>query len=984
MIGAGRKLGAALVAAVLGVALLANSAQAEFGIASFDMQIAAKAAADPNRVIASPEGGQFSQAGGHPYSVITHIEWNNHPDTSTDPEFAGVPTPDADLKDTLVDLPPGFVGNPNALASCTSAELLRGGVFFQDPTECPPDSAVGIVQLRTTFAPFPNVPLFNMTPAPGSPARFGFKFAGSVVYFDTALRSGDYGIVVGPRSAAQALRITASNVTFWGQPADPRHDEQRCNPKFEMADDPLTASCQGEVGESTGPHASNVAKLPFLTMPSACTPAGRGQKWTVRSDSWQDPGNYATASLFTHEAPYAPEEGAPGEEVGTTGCSKVPFEPNFSAQATQKSAASSSGLEVGLKFPTDGLLNPDGIAQSALKKAVVTLPEGMTINPSQAEGLGVCGPSEYASASIESFGCPDTAKIGSVEVKTPLLKETIPGNVYVAKPDDPETRTKGAENPFDSLIAIYIVLREPQRGISVKIPGKVAPDPKTGQITASFDDLPQLPFESFAFKFREGPRAPLITPSTCGQFKTEADFYPWARPNEAVHTNSEFEIDQGPNNGPCPSGGVPPFHPGFSAGALNNNAGTFSPFLMRLTRSDGEQDMTKFSAVLPKGLSAKIAGVAWCPESAIELAREKTGTEEQEEQSCPANSQIGTIMAGAGVGSTLIYVPGRLYLSGPFNGAPLSVVAVVPAVAGPFDVGTVVTHVALGHDHRTARVDVEGDRSDPLPHILAGIPLNVRDIQVNVDRPGFTLNPTSCDPTQIQAAIFGSNLDFFSSADDISVPLASRFQIANCSGLDFKPKLALSLSGGTKRGQFPAFKAILTPRPGDANLNATAVRLPHSSFLEQGHIRTICTRVQFAAKACPAGSIYGHVKAWTPLLDEPLEGPVYLRSSDHKLPDMVLALNGVLDIEAVGRVDSVKGEIRASFEDLPDAPVTKVLLTMQGAKKGLIVNSRNLCGQTPKAKVKAQGHNGKPYDFAPPMKTACNGKAKRRTNSKHH
>jgi hypothetical protein len=964
-----------IVGAALAVPL---AAQAEFGINSFDVQLAAKPPAPGDEAELATSGGTYHEAGGHPYSIVTHIEWNNHPNVS------GLPLPDGDIKDTSVDLPAGLVGNPTPFPRCTSLQL--SGNFLTTGylgliTECPTDSQVGVVHLRYTedSAAESVLPLFNMTAPTGSGGRFGFNAASTLVYFDaSASPESGYRITVGTHDAQQALRIFRADVTFWGMPADPSHDGERCNVgALVMAGTASHASCPKGAGDPQGPHSAGVARVPFLTLPTSCPSEGEGEEWPLRTVSWQEPSVVAQASVRSHLAPYAPESGAPGQEQGTTGCNGVPFNPNFSASPTQQSGASSTGLGIHLSFPQDGLLNPDGIAQSHLKKAVVTLPEGMTINPSQAEGLGVCSPDQFKAASVQSFGCPSTAKIGTVEVKSSLLDETIPGNVYVAEPYN---------NPSNSLIALYIVLREPQRGIIVRLPGKVEPDPKTGQIIATFDDLPQQPFESFDFKFREGPRAPLITPSRCGKYPTEADFYPWARPDEAIRNTSSFEVTSGPNGGPCPQGNVPPFHPGFSAGSLNNNAGAYSPFLMKLTRADGEQDMTKFSALLPPGVSAKLAGVGKCPDATIELARQKTGIEERESPSCPQDSKIGDLLAGAGVGSTLVHVPGSLYLAGPYNGAPLSTVAVVPAVAGPFDVGTVVTRLALSLDPRTAEVKVDGDRSDPIPHILAGIPLSVRDIDVNVNRPNFTINPTSCNPSRVGATMFGSNLDLFSSADDIPVALSSRFQAASCASLGFKPALSLKLVGGTKRGQFPALRAELKPRKGDANAKNAVVTLPHSAFLEQGHIRTICTRVQYAAKACPAASVYGHLKAFTPLLDEPLEGPVYLRSSNHKLPDMVLSLHGLVDVEAVGRIDSKNGGIRASFEDIPDAPLSKVLLTMQGAKKGLIVNSTNLCaGKGQKADAQFDGQNGVAYDFKPALKSACKkqGNAKRRNHKKH-
>ncbi|HEY8808938.1 MAG TPA: hypothetical protein VIM28_02850, partial [Solirubrobacterales bacterium] len=312
----------------------------------------------------------------------------------------------------------------------------------------------------------------------------------------------------------------------------------------------------------------------------------------------------------------------------------------------------------------------------------------------------------------------------------------------------------------------------------------------------------------------------------------------------------------------------------------------------------------------------------------------------------------------------------------PYKGAPLSVVAIVPAVAGPFDVGTVVTQEALRIDPRTAEVEADGSSSDPIPHILAGIPLKVRDIRVYVDKPNFTLNPTNCTRSAVAATLWGGGADVFSVADDSPLSLSSRFQAADCASLGFKPRLSLALKGGTKRGGHPALTGTYTPRAGDANLKSLVLRLPRSAFLDQAHIRTICTRVQFAAKACPAGAVYGHVTAYTPILDQPLEGPVYLRSSNHNLPDFVADLHGLVDVEAVARIDSKGGGIRATFEDVPDAPLTKVVVQMQGAKKGLIINSRNLCGHKSKADAAFSGQNGKSFDAKPVMKAECGGKHK--------
>ena len=976
---------AAIALAVAASAFSAASAVAEFGITSFDVQMAAAPGAKLTTTQPTTAAGAYTQAAGHPYSVVTHIEWNSHPDPYGFPP--GVPTPDGDLLDSDVDLPPGLVGNPTVYPQCTGEQLAGAGTDpINHPAECPVDSQVGLIHLKTNtsheYEANGNAltfPIFNMVPATGSAARFGTDIGKVHVYFDAKLTrraDGSYGIALSTRSP-QALRVVGADVTFWGIPADERHFAQRCSVLYPGFKGDASASECSSVRHYDHPQHASVEPVPFLTMPTSCTAPGEGYPWTLHTSAWENPGFFAEQTIHSHLPPYAPAPSAPGPEEGTSECHRVPFSPDFSAIPTQQSAAGPSGLELHLDLPSDGILNPDGIAQSHLRKAVITLPEGITANPSLAEGLGVCSQAEFNAVSVGSYGCPSTAKLGNVEVKTPLLEETIPGNVYIAEP---------YKNPSKSLLALYIVLREPQRGIAIGLAGKVEPDPRTGQLITTFDDLPQVPFESFEFKFREGPRAPLITPSRCGRYEVSGDFYSWARPAEAVRNTSIFQIHSGPNGGPCPHANIPPFNPGFTAGSLNNNAGSYSPFLMRLTRADGEQDLTKFNALLPPGVSAKLAGLGKCSESAIALAKEKTGTEEREAPSCPANAEIGNIIAGAGVGSTLIYVPGKLYLAGPYNGAPLSVVAITPGVAGPFDVGTVLVRVALSLDPVTAKVRVDGERSDPIPHILAGIPLSLRDLVVKVDRPNFTITPTSCDRSQVGATLFGSYLDVLSPHDDVPVAVSAPYQAANCLNLGFKPALSLKLTGGTKRGQFPGLKGELRPRAGDANPKRIVVTLPPSSFLEQAHIRTICTRVQYAAKACPPGSIYGHVKAWTPLLDEPLQGPVYLRSSSHKLPDMVLSLSGLVDVEAVGKIDSKKGGIRATFDSIPDAPLTKVLLTMQGAKKGLIVNSTNLCkGKGKRANAQFDGQNGKARDFRPALKSTCkkHGNAKRRNRKRN-
>lgn len=926
----------------------------KFGIEAFDGQFA-----DRN-------GGIFTQAGGHPHEFTVQIVLKSHPDNT--PGYVGQPTPNGQPRNIEVELPEGFLGNATGAVRCTAAELQRPNVA------CPTDSVVGATDVHFNGAgpeslgnPI-RVPVFNMVPPVGVAARFGFSVLQVPVVLDARL-TDEGRIIVGPREIPQALRMWRTDTTIWGVPADPSHDSERCEVYVREA----------ETGkfECSAPRKAGVAPVAFLSMPTSCTPMGEGIETTLRTDSWFYPSVFHTARFKSHQPPNYPEPLGP--EIGTTGCETVPFAPKLDLQPTSLSAESPTGLQVQLDMPTDGLINAEGVSQSHLKATKVTMPEGLTINPSQAEGLGVCTLSDLDRETPDSApgqGCPSSSKLGTVSVETPLLDHAVPGDIYLARPDDPGAQ--GQENLLDALIAIYIVLKDPVAGIDIALPGRVQGDPRTGRISATFDDLPQVAFSSFKLRFREGARSPLINPARCGDHTTEIEFTSWSDPGRSVHRKDSFQVKTGVAGGPCPSGGLAPFNPTFQAGTVNNGAGSFSPVVMRLTRNDGEQEMTKFSSVLPKGVTGRLAGITNCPDAAIALATTKSGREEQASSSCPASSLIGTTQVGAGAGAALTYVPGKIYLAGPFKGAPLSVAVITPAVAGPFDIGTVVVREALEVDPRTAEVRVDGNRSDPIPHILEGIPLKLRDLRILVDRPNFILNPTSCEPSATNALLWGSHFDLLSSLDDVPVSLSSRFQAADCAALGFKPRLELKLSGGTKRGTFPALKATLRPRSGDANLDKAVVTLPRSTFLEQGHIGTICTRVQFAAEACPPRSAYGSAQVFTPLLDEPLQGPVYLRSSANKLPDLVMDLHGRIDIEVSGRIDSIKGRIRSTFEGLPDAPVSKFVLTMKGGQKGLIVNSRNLCTGISRADIRLTGQNGKSFNTKPKVSPGCVSKRSKR------
>ncbi len=942
---------AVLVYAVVGAAL----AQADFGLKGFDV------------TFTNADGSPATQAGSHPFEMRTSLDLN----TKIDPKLGEIP--DGEIKNASFEQILGLAGNPKATPRCSAADFVTSIPGLRE-SSCPDSTAVGAVSVRFQNASTVFVePVFNLEPPPGVPAKLGFVALLVPVTFEVGIKDSEpYNINAQLTNVPQPEPFYGAVLRLWGNPADPVHD-------------PYRGRCvEGQGGTvpypelpSRGVCPTNVAAQPFLTLPRSCQGPLAS---TYKIESWQNPGVFDAGGELTHD------NSVPPSPAGFTGCSKLGFSPHITARPTTSSAESASGLAFSLDVQDEGLTSSTGLAQSDIRKAVVTFPEGVTVNPSAAGGLDVCTKANLESERLNSApgeGCPEASKLGTVQVETPLLEnEVLEGSLFQAQQDDSATSTPGAENPFDSLLALYVVIKSEKLGVIVKLPIKVEPDARTGQLIGTSDNLPQIPFSHFKLRFREGPRSPLITPSRCGEYQTKAELTPWSG-GQTITTTSTFKVTSGVIGSSCPSGGAPPFHPGFEAGSISNSAGSYSPFNMRITRSDGEQDLTRFSAVLPPGVVGKLAGVAKCSDGAIASARSKGGRQELAAPSCPANSQVGRVLGGAGVGSALTYVPGKLYLAGPFSGNPLSVVSIVPAVAGPFDVGTIVTRVPLTLNPNTAEVEVDGAHSDPIPHILAGIPLKVRDLRVYADRPDFTLNATSCDPSSTRATLFGSYLDVFNSADDVSFSSASRYQAASCASLRFKPKLTLALKGGTRRGDHPALKSVVTyPRGGGyANIGKAVVTLPPSEFIDNAHIQNPCTRVQFNANQCPKGSLLGTARATTPLLDEPLEGPVYFRSNggERLLPDVVADLHGLFRVILVGHVDAVNARVRTTFEKVPDAPVSKFTLNLKGGRKGLLVNNRSLCAHKVRATVALTAQNGKAQETRPIVKTSCkkNKKAKR-------
>jgi hypothetical protein len=889
----------ALTIALACLGLSSPGAQAEMEITAFE---AGGLNAGP-----TPSTG----AGERPFEQITKFTLS----TITSPE--GSEGPSGNIKDVAVHLPPGVVGNAAGFPRCPQS------VMNVLPARCPSDSQVGTARVRLNFITQGEqwVPVYNLVPPKGTPAQFGFLVVASISHINFHVRSdGDYGVTATLHNLNETAPVYESTVRIWGVPADPAHDAERCS------------GCN--IGETNTSYEG--PSRPFISNPTSCTGSLSSK---LELASWQDPDTWVVPPLSVFP--------------GMTNCDEVEFAPSIDAKPTTNLGDSPSGLDFNLHVPQNQ--DPNGKAAAHLRDSKITLPPTLVVNPSSANGLGVCAPDQIglntpvgqsdAHFNEDPAHCPDNSKLGTVRIDSPaVIDHPLNGNVYLAAPH---------QNPFGSLLAMYISVEDPQTGVGIKLAGEIQPDPATGQLSATVSDAPQLPFEDLHLEFFKGAGAPLRTPLACGTYQVNSDMVPWTSPEGAtMHPTDTFAIEHGAGGGACAgSEATAPIIPGFEAGTADVAAGAYSPFTLKLSRADGTQQLSGIDTTLPKGLIAKLAGVPYCSDAALAAAASKEGRAEQQSPSCPAASQVGSVTAGAGAGPTPYYTSGKAYLAGPYKGAPLSLAIVTPAVAGPFDLGTVVVRTALFVDPETAQVRAI---SDPLPTILQGIPLDLRSVVVRLDRPNFTKNPTSCNPFAITGSAFA--------VSGQSAPLFTSFQVGDCGKLAFAPKLKLSLTGGTKRSDHPALKAVLTTKPGEANIGRAAVILPPSEFLENAHIKTICTRVQFAADTCPAGSVYGKARAVTPLLDNPISGPVYLRSSNHQLPDLVADLNGQIEVVLAGRIDSVKRRIRSSFEVVPDAPVSKFVLEMQGGKKGLLVNNRNLCKSTNRATIQFDGQNGKTAD----------------------
>lgn len=898
------RIGLVVALALLSTLMLAPAARAEFGIRGFDAQITADAGGTP-----------YTQAAGHPYAISTTLDFNTT--TKTMIVFGlpfDVPWPVEPVKDIFVDVPPGLVGNPTVVPQCTMEQLAA--LDSSASPFCPAESQIGIVDLRTPEPLQPDnirvvegYPVYNVVPPPGVPARFGFNFGGVVVALDAALRSGsDYGLSVNIRNASEGLALLGTELTLWGTPADPAHDAERWCP----------------VSGSPGCPSSGEIK-PFLTTPTACTAPGIGLAMGVRIDSWFDPGDFKSASFFTHLPPNYPDPAWPGVQQGPTGCGEVPFHAAFSAKPGSLASPGAAGYDFDLSIPQED--DPiTGLAPSHVKMVTVTLPEGVRVSPSSAAGLEACSPAQIDLAGLGDPTCPEGSKIGSLRIDTPLLEEPLSGSVYLATPHD---------NPSRSLLGLYLVAKGP--GLVVKLPGSVSPNGNTGQLSATFDNNPQLPFSQLHLEFDGGPRAPLSNPARCGSHTTHAILTSWSGKTEI--SDSSFTTSRDGRGGACPP---PRFRPRLRAGTVNPVAGASSPFSLTLSRDDEDDELRAIDAIdMPDGLLARIADVPLCGAAAV-----AAGT-------CGEASRIGSVTTAAGPGPTPFFVGGHVYLGGSYDGAPFSLSIVVPVKAGPFDLGTVVVRSAIFIDRHTAKLKVT---TDPLPTILEGIPLQVRLVNVTIDRPGFMLNPTSCAEQRIGAvavAVTGR-----------AARVSSRFQVGECDALELAPRLTLKVGsrGHTRRGASAPLTAVLRMPRGGANLDKVGVTLPGVLNARLPVVTNACTQAEFDAGNCEKARA-GTAVASTPLLRQPLRGGAYFVKTGKKggLPNLVVALRGQVDFDLVGAVTIPDDKFLATTFDAPDVPITKFTLRLVAGRHGPVGTTTNLCTSKARraaARVVFRGQNG--------------------------
>jgi hypothetical protein len=916
-------------------------------------------------------GGIDTQAGSHPFQYTTSLGVNENLEGVSERESVAL------TKNLHFKLPPGVIGNPTPFPQCA----LK--VFLNDQSACPADTVVGvsmgevaiIYEKKLTYISYED-PLYSLEPAVGEPARFGFIVNESgigpnpPVLLTTAVRTGgDYGVTVNVSNIPEVAEFYSSEVTFWGVPGAAPHNFSR------------GLSCLGgayseeAVGGGGYCPSFETAKNPppLMTLPTSCTGP---LHTTLEADSWLEPATFAS-TLNTAPMP------------ALDGCNQLPFAPEIKVSPDGQQASKPTGLTVDVHVPQEGQLNPQGLAQSNVKNIVVTLPEGVTLNPSGGDGLSSCSeaqigfegskelqpvfepgvktlaftpkvPGSYGASEALDPGvnfCPNASKIAEATIRTPLLPNPLKGFVYLASPQNFSAMPQ--ENPFESHVAMYLVAEDPISGSLVKLPGSVelggAPGVEglaPGQIRSTFANNPQLPFEDAELHFFGGERAPLASPNRCGRYTTNATFTPWSG-GEAVTSQSSFEITSGPNGSACP-GAALPFSATLASGTTNNNAESYTGLDTTMSRADGQQPIQSVTLHYPAGISGLLSGVKLCGE-----VEANAGT-------CGPESQIGETVVSVGVGGDPFTVTGgKVFITGPYEGAPFGLSITNPAKAGPFDLKEgrpVVVRAKIEVDPSTAALTITTDPSGSpfaIPTIIEGFPLQIQHVNVLVNRPGFTFNPSNCAPTAVTGTI--------DSAEGASSPVSVPFQATNCAFLKFTPKFTVTTSGKTSKAGGASLTAKVTepsePFGSQANISKVKVELPKQLPSRLTTLQKACTAAQFEANpaGCPAPSVIGHARVITKLVPVPLEGPVYFVShGGEAFPSLEIVLQGYgVKIVLVGATYISKAGITSTtFKTVPDQPFETFEITLPEGKYSALAANGSLCAQKLVMPNEFTGQNG--------------------------
>jgi hypothetical protein len=834
------------------------------------------------------DGSPDSQAGSHPYEVTSEMKFPVNKNRSGETVPAGAP------KDISIDLPPGLVGDPQAVPQCP-ARLLVGA--FLGASHCPADTQIGLLRLQT---PSTNVvlPIYNLVPPAGAPAQFGVFVLLFPIVIDASVRPGDYGMTVSLSDLSQVLPITGASLTLWGVPADPSHDAFR-------------GSCLNFEGVSSGNCPSEAVPNAFLTLPPRC---GSSLTFALRADAWGQPGTLVQASADVLESA--------GEPLDLIGCEKLNFAPAADTRIDTASADSPVGVTIDITTPSG---DPRDLASPGVRDLTLALPQGMSINPSAADGLNGCSALQIALSKASEPLCPNSSKIGSAEVDSPLLAHPLTGSVYLAVP---------GENPFGSLLAAYVAVQGD--GVSVKVPVQFLADPVNGRLLVVINGLPDLPFSHFELSLHGGARAALANPDGCGTFATQATLTPYSAPfsGPPLVSFSDFAV----NNG-CAGG----FAPLLVAGLTSLRAGRETGFVFQLAREDGQEHLGGLSLTLPRGLLASLGGIPPC------------ASEEAARGACPTASRIGTATMAAGAGSHPFYLSGDVFLSGPYRDAPFGLSIVVPVHVGPFELGTIVLRAQVSLAPRDLRLTIA---PDPLPQIVSGIPLRLRAVDLAIDRPGFLINPTDCTSQAITGVV--------SSFEGLNVPFSRPMRVTGCAKLPFSPRLAVTASASAKGRAGSAglqVSVASSSRSPQANIKSLSVTL-------SGPLRPRLTTIQKACPTrifrrdsgeCPRGSLVGRATLTTPVLKTPLTGPIYLIFSGRRsFPNLAMLLHGQgLSIELNGVVKiGKKGVISTDFTGLPDAPIKRFTFDLQSGPGSILGALPNLCSQLPTLHDVFVAHNG--------------------------